>query len=168
MKNLIKTLVLVVVFIGRTSCSIILKPNNTDGFKSGYIFVQGAAIPAQNYMKYALDLQNKFNGSLWVALAEFPLDIPEPLLIHSVMNSIFNDFQKHGFSFDKSTPFYFGAHSLGGIILQDYLFDVYNKLPCKFDAMILEGSFITRKNLDKNANPKFPPGNICFILEITP
>ena len=46
---------------------------------------------------------------------------------------------------------------MGGIILQDYLFEHFKKLPFKFDAVILEGSFIVRKNLDKSSNPKFPP-----------
>jgi len=145
-------------FIGLTRCNIILKPNKTDGFQSGYIFVQGASIPAKNYLKYALDLQAKFNGSLWIGLAEFPMDTPEPLLIKIIMSSIFNELKKEGFNYNKDTPFYFGGHSLGGIIVQDYLFENYNNLPFKFDALILEGSFITRKNQDKSSNPKFPPG----------
>ena len=166
MKNIIKTLSLSCFLISFAACSIILKPAQTDGFKSGYIFVQGAAIPGKNYMKYGLDLQTKFNGSLWVALAEFPLDIPEPLLINSVIESIFIDLAKEGFVYDKSTPFYFAGHSLGGIILQDYLFKAFEKLPCKFDGLILEGSFITRNNFIKNANPKFPPGKFFFFFSI--
>ena len=143
--------------IALTSCNIIIKPNKTDSFASGYIFVQGDSIPAKNYIPYALDLQSKFNGSLWVALAEFPLDTPEPLLIKIIMDSIFKELNKEGFNYTESTPFYFGGHSLGGIILQDYLFEHFKKLPFKFDAVILEGSFIVRKNLDKSSNPKFPP-----------
>lgn len=146
------------LFCGLTSCNIILKPNATDGFQSGYIFVQGASIPAKNYLKYAFELQGKFNGSLWIALLEFPFDTPEPLLINNLMNSVFIELKKEGFDYSKNTPFYFGGHSLGGIIIQDYLFENFNKMPFKFDALILEGSFITRKNQKKNSNPKFPPG----------
>jgi hypothetical protein len=152
----LRNFLLIILFINLSTCSIILKPNNTDGFQSGYIFVQGASIPAKNYLKYALDLQTKFNGSLWVALAEFPLDTPEPILVKNIMDSIYNELKKNGFNYNANTPFYFGAHSLGGIVLQDYLFENFEKLPFKFDGLILEGSFITRKNQKKKSDPKFP------------
>ncbi|CAF1104945.1 unnamed protein product [Brachionus calyciflorus] len=132
-----------------TKCNIILKPEKISTTKAGFIFVQGAEIPAINYKKFALELQRKFNGSLWVVLTEFPLNTPEPVLVNNVMSSAYDLLKKNGFDFDKKTPFFFGGHSLGGIIVQDYLIKNFKSLPFNLIGLVLEGSFITRSNRSK-------------------
>lgn len=157
MKFLIVKLALVFLLINLASCNIIIKPSNTKGFQAAYIFMQGAEIPAINYKQYVLDLQNKFNGSLWVALAEFPFNTPEPILVNEIMNDIYSQLMKQGFKYDSSTPFFFAGHSLGGIIAQDYLFSQLNQLTINVTGLILQGSFIQRPNLEKSTAPKYPP-----------
>jgi hypothetical protein len=115
----------------------------------GYIFVQGASIPAKHYNLYARQLQEKFNGALWVVLTEFLLDTPEPLQIGSVMDSAFKSLKDAGFAYTQTSPFFFGGHSLGGIMVQNYLFGTSSSLPFKLKGLVLEGSFISRSNLDK-------------------
>lgn len=135
--------------------NIVIPPSKTSGTEIGLIFVQGAEIPAQNYQKFAIQLQSKFNGKLWIVLTEFPFNTPEPLLVNSVMSSAYDALRKSGFQFDQKTPFFFGAHSLGGIIIQDYLLNNLAQLPFQFSGLVLEGSFITRSNLNK-IPPSFP------------
>lgn len=157
MKLLIGKLALVFLLVNIASCNIVFKPSNTQGFQAAYVFIQGAEIPAINYKQYVLDLQAKFNGSLWVALAEFPLNTPEPLLVNEIMNNIYAQFKQQGFNFDSSTPFFFAGHSLGGIIAQDYLFSHLSKLNLNVTGLILQGAFIQRPNLEKSTDPKYPP-----------
>lgn len=131
--------------------TIVLPANKTSSTNDvGIIFVQGASIPARNYVKVFQELQSKFDGNLWIALTEFPFDIPQPLMINSRINDGFTQLKKSGFQFNKDTPFFFVAHSLGGVFLQDYIFDKKNQdsLPAKVAGLILEGSYILRKNRD--------------------
>jgi hypothetical protein len=133
-----------------TQCNIVLKPIKASSNEACLILVQGAEIPAINYKLHVLKLQEKFNGSLWIGLTEFPLNTPEPLLINSIMDSLFKQLLAEGFHYTKNTPFFFAGHSLGGIMLQDYIFKATD-LPFKLSGVILLGSFITRNNLNKKA-----------------
>jgi hypothetical protein len=113
-------------------CTIILKPPRMTTFQAGYIFVQGADIPASNYKNYASLLQNKLDWSLWVAILEFPINLPDPLQINSLMQKAFGDLKTQGFKYDQTTPVFFGAHSLGGIVVMDFLIENQKQLPFKF------------------------------------
>jgi triacylglycerol esterase/lipase EstA (alpha/beta hydrolase family) len=132
------------------SGTIILSPtkdtNRTDVVEAGVIFIQGAEIEAKYYTQFSLQLQAKFNGKLWVALTEFPLNTPEPLLIGKIIGDSFADFSKAGLNLRKDTPIFYIGHSLGGIMLQDYLFKNQEKLEGKISGLILEGSYIERKH----------------------
>lgn len=145
-------------------CNIVLPPVKTTGTEIGFIFVQGAEIPAKNYQKFAIQLQNKFNGRLWVVLTEFPLNTPEPLLVNSIMSSAYDNLKSNGFTYNQKTPFFFGAHSLGGIIIQDYLLKNFAQLPFQLSGLVLEGSFVTRSNLNKI--PKSFPGILTLGGEL--
>jgi hypothetical protein len=128
-------------------CNIVIAPNKTDGEQAAYVFVQGASISAKNYIKYAKELQEKFNGPLWVGLLEFPGDLPEPVLVGSLMSSLFQSFKSSGFKFDRSTPFFFCGHSLGGVVVQNFVFSLSkNQIPFKYGGLILQGSFVTRSS----------------------
>jgi hypothetical protein len=143
------TFLVALLGVSLANANIILKPTKTGGVEAGYIFVQGASIPAKNYNKYARQLQDKFNGSLWVVLTEFVLDTPEPLQIGSVMSSAFDSLKSAGFKYNQQTPFFFGGHSLGGIMVQNYVFGSASGFPFTMRGLILEGSFISRSNIDK-------------------
>lgn len=55
----------------------------------------------------------------------------------------------------KKPPFFFVGHSLGGVIIQDYLYNEsnLNKLPVKMAGLILEGSYVNRKNYELSKDP---------------
>ena len=61
------------------------------------------------------------------------------------MSSLFQEFKTQGFNYDQNTYFFFCGHSLGGIVVQNYLFGLNkDQLPFKYGGLILEGSFVTR------------------------
>lgn len=130
--------------------TIVLPPvNQTTGAKEvGLIFIQGAQISAKNYVKTFQALQQKFNGNLWIALAEFPFDVPQPLTFGMEVNNCFSELKKAGFQYNKDTPFFFAGHSLGSVFLQDFILNKSNtdSMLCSVKGLILEGGYIVRKN----------------------
>ena len=154
-----KTITLILITISLCSGVIILPPNsNQNGQDVGIIFLQGAQIEAKNYMKIHQELQNKFSGKLWIALPEFLLSTPQPLEINSKISEAFDHLKTAGLSLTKDTPFFFVGHSLGGIMIQDYLFNENNQnnLPVKFAGLILEGSYVARKHLEQAKQSNIP------------
>ena len=147
--------------LGFCSSTIVLQPADPsrDGIDAGAIFIQGAEISAKNYVSFCKQLQQKFNGKLWVAVAEFPLSTPEPLLIGKLIDEAYTSLEKAGLKLSSSTPFFFIGHSLGGIMLQDNIFkSIYTKsFPFKVAGLILEGSYVERKHYDKMSNSLTPP-----------
>ena len=159
-----KFFLLVFVFEGLKFCSntIILKPDQAkEGLEVGVLFVQGAQIDAKYYVKIHQELQTKFSGRLWIALTEFPLNLPEPLAVNQIIIDSLNELNNSGLAISAQTPFFFIAHSLGGIVIQEYLLNESNQknLPVKFAGLVLEGSYIERKNYQvvkkQNANPTY-------------
>ena len=65
--------IILLSLISICSSNIVLKPTAKDGLEAGLIFVQGAQIDSANYQTFALQLQSKFPGKLWVSIPEFPL-----------------------------------------------------------------------------------------------
>ena len=77
------------------SSTIILRPTKNDTqFDTVLVFIQGAFIPANGYTKFSLELQDKFNGRLWVALTEFFENLPDPLVFDSKLNEAFSALKK--------------------------------------------------------------------------
>jgi len=149
-----------------TVCSgiIVLKPQNQDGLEAGFVLVQGAQIDAKNYQQFGLALQSKFPGRLWVAVTEFPLSMPQPLSLGQQISSAIENIKKAGCNISKEMPFFFAGHSLGGIMMYDYILSnqTRNSLPVKVAGVILEGSYVERKNREKIMNDPTVP-NILTI-----
>ncbi len=113
--------------------TLVVSAQQNEGLEAGFILIQGAQIDSVNYKQFTTELQSKFPGKLWVGVAQFPLSTPEPLLISQQIDSALDSLKKSGCSLNKNMSFFFAGHSLGGIILQDYIFDPKNrqKLPVK-------------------------------------
>ena len=62
------------------------------------------------------------------------------------------EMKKQGFNHNSQTPFLFGGHSLGGIIVQDNMLREVGKLPVSIAGLILEGSL----KLAESREPNFP------------
>lgn len=142
-----------------SQATIILKPIQSSPLQAGFVFVQGAEIPANNYVNFSTLLQKKFNGSLWVAILQFPADMPDPLQIGSLMQKAFVDLKANGFVYTTSTPFFFAGHSLGGVVLMNYLLSNYVTFSGQFDfrGTVLEGSFVQKSKLNATRVSSFPP-----------
>ena len=157
---MIYSTILALSLISFCTCTIIITPENpkNPGIDAGVIFIQGAEIDAKHYMLFCKELQAKFNGKLWFALAEFPLSTPEPILIGKIIDDSFVSLAKAGLKVNKDTPFFFVGHSLGGVMVQDYLFGKLSSLSIKIAGLILEGSYIERKHLDQvQSDTLIPP-----------
>jgi hypothetical protein len=141
----------ILAFISLASSTIIIPPSDpkAQGIDVGIIFIQGAEIDAKYYTAFSKKLQATFNGKIWLALAEFPLSTPEPVLIGKIVDDSFAGLAKAGLKVNSDTPFFFVGHSLGGVMLQDFLFKQTKSLPVKVSGIILEGSYIERKHFDQ-------------------
>ena len=144
------------LLISLGSSTIILKPifkneMPSNDLEAGLIFIQGEEINASNYLNFTTQLQVKFPNKLWIAIAQFPSNLPTSDLIGKQINAAFDALSKQGFQITSSTPFFFAGHGLGGILLQDYLLNNLNVIQskCKIAGLILEGAYVQRKNFAK-------------------
>jgi pimeloyl-ACP methyl ester carboxylesterase len=95
---------------------------------------------SEAYKKPALQLQSLAAASgfkVWVGLPEFIFDAPEPLLIDHYISDTLSQLKSHGFT---GNDIFMAAHSLGGVISQNYLKDHHDI----FKGLILQGSALLR------------------------
>ena len=117
---------------------VILKPLKQGQPQVGMVFIQGAQVKPEQYIPLATAIQNANNYSLWIGIPEFTFDIPEPIEISEEVERIIKSLQVAGMN---TTSIFFASHSMGGIILQNYLHDN----PKMGFAQVLLGSYILRK-----------------------
>ena len=86
----------------------------------GLVFVQGAQAPTADYVPLVKAIQAASPLRLWAALPAFPLSTPEPAVIGSGMSRAIAALQAAGLP--ASAPVVVAAHSLGGVMLQDWTF----------------------------------------------
>ena len=103
------------------------------------IVIQGAQIAPKQYAPLVAALQNISQYSLWVGIPDYHFDVPEPLEIGSGIDRILNSMKSMGMN--ESIPIFFAGHSLGGVILQDYL----QSRSTISKGQILLGSFLLEK-----------------------
>ena len=117
---------------------VVLKPLNTTQSEVAMVFIQGAGIDPEQYVPLAQAIQTSSQYSLWVGIPKFSLDTPDPLEIAECISRIMDSMHAAGMNTKK---FFFAGHSLGGTVLQDYLFDSGET----GFAQVLMGSFLERK-----------------------
>lgn len=128
-----------VILLPHTSGDIIMKPSKEGIQEIGVVVIQGASITPNKYIPLIQQLQNISKYSIWVGIPEFLLDTPEPLAISRSVNNILTSMNNSGMP--KTAKIFFLAHSLGGIILQDYL----ASNPSIAAGQVLMGSFLSSK-----------------------
>ena len=101
------------------AADVVLKPTNTSRPQVAMVFIEGAQIAPEQYIPLARAVQNSSNYSLWVGIPQFTLAFPEPVEMAANVEQIIKSLQSAGMN---TTRIFFAAHSLGGVILQDYLF----------------------------------------------
>ena len=125
---------------GAWSGDVILKPTKTTGEEIAFVLVQGAQIKPDQYVPLARAIQDACSESLWVGIPEFLADIAEPLVLSKGIAKVLQVMSSQGMKSDVKV--FFGGHSLGGAVLQDY---VKNNAKSA-TAQILMGSFLLRKH----------------------
>ena len=139
-----KPLVVIVVvslslFAVSYSDDMIWKPKKVLQHSIGLIIIQGAQIKPEQYAPLIDVLQTISQYSLWVGIPDYHFDVPEPLEIGSGIDRILKSMKAKGMN--DSVPLFFGGHSLGGVILQDYL----QNHSTIAKGQILMGSFLLEK-----------------------
>ena len=135
--------VFLAVFSLTAADDIVLKPIKQGSIEVALIYVQGAQISADKYLPLAKEIQTASPYSLWVGIPNFWLDVPQPLDLSKGISRIMQAFKTAGMN--SSAKVFFAAHSLGGVMVQDYVFANSNAT----SGQILMGSFIERKYRNK-------------------
>ena len=117
---------------------IVLKPTKSGVKEVGLVFIQGAQIEPKQYLPLVQEVQKASPFAVWVGIPDFAFDVPEPIVISGGIDRVLQSMKDSGMN---ATDIIFAAHSLGGVILQDYLND--NKQVGI--GQILLGSFLLRK-----------------------
>ena len=136
------------LFVLVSSDDMIWKPTKLVQQSVALVVVQGAQIHPEQYAPLVSVLQNISQFSLWVGIPDYHFDVPEPLEIGSGIDRILKAMKSKGMN--DSVPVFFAGHSLGGVILQDYLQN-HSTLA---KGQILLGSFLLEKY--RNTTYKVP------------
>lgn len=134
---------------------VLLKPTKQGKDEVALIFIQGAQIRPDQYVPLAKTIQAATEYTLWVGIPEFWLDMPQPLDLSGGIDRMMKNLTNAGM---KATKFFFAGHSLGGAMLQDYVFA--NKSSAS--GQILTGSFLERKYRNKT----FPVATLTVAGEL--
>ena len=121
------------------SDDVILKPVKTGPQEIVLIMIQGAYVKPDQYVPLAAAIQANSVYTLWVGIPELPLDLAQPLAIPDGISRVLKSMTQQGMN--ASSIFYSG-HSLGGAILQDYVFKNSDN---SSQGQILMGAYLLRK-----------------------
>ncbi len=132
--------VLAVVLMATSTAAtdpIIMKPIKS-GTPVGLVMIQGAEIPAKTYVPLAKAIQEQSSLALYISIPTFALNTPEPLVLKGGIEKAEKALYSAGLK--TSDPLFMAGHSLGGAMLQDYVFKCTN---CA--GQILMGAGLLRK-----------------------
>ena len=150
-KHCIKGLAFLLLMWGALGQARVLVPVKQSADHVGLIFVQGMSVEIEAYAALATEIQRQSSQAVWVALVNFPLNIPNPLLYFQVTDQAFKELKAAGM---PSDTYYVVGHSLGGVIAQSQEVNLRGgmedgpsgvNLP-RVQGMVLLGSYVTRKN----------------------
>ena len=127
-----------IVFGAPKGEDVILKPEKKGNLDIALIYIQGAEIKPEAYVPLAKAIQLATLFPVWIGIPQFPLDIPEPLVLEGGIKRILEKLKEAGMN---TTKVFYAGHSLGGAILQEYV----KSKPTNVEGQILMGSFLSRK-----------------------
>lgn len=129
---------------------VVLLPIREGGAPAGLIFVQGAQAPAAQYAPFVKAIQAASSLKLYAVIPAFPLDTPEPMVIGAGMTRSLAALKLAGLP--SSAPLLVAAHSLGGVMLQDWTYSNHEQV----SAQLLTGSTLLRKYRNGTAADTYP------------
>ncbi len=120
---------------------VILPPVKKGTTNAALILIQGLQVKPEQYVPLATAVQSASDLTLWVGIPEYPADVPQESGLDTGITRILKSMASAGMN---ASAVFFGAHSLSGTNLQDYLLE--NRQGSR--GQILLGSFLKRKNRD--------------------
>ena len=135
-----------------TANTIIMSPTTTKGKDVAVVWIHGADCDNAAYTNIAqayID-EGAANGQrVWVGLPSFLFSVPEPLLIDKYVTNTIAEIRNSGFTGDN---IFLAAHSLGGVMVQNYAAD-----HPEIKGSILMGSVLLRSyhNLESTGKTLF-------------
>jgi len=128
--------------------------------------IQGASIETNTYAPLAKAIQKAAPYKLWVDIPAYTLDIPEPLELSHGITTAKNNLYAAGLP--KTAPIVYAGHSLGGAMLQDYVFKCTD---CA--AQVLMGAGLVRKYSNGTDSRTYPiptltiDGSLDGLMRVT-
>lgn len=132
-----------------TNRYLLLPPVQSSPNAAIVMILPGAKKPAWEYSHLAVEIQRKSSIPLWMGIAKFTGNLPNPLEANYSVRSLMEGLKKEGFSTAAEDKTFLAGHSMGGIMAQG---QVKNK---NYAGLILFSSYLTRKN-GMSALPDFP------------
>ena len=133
----------------------LLKPIKSGTKQVGVVFIQGAQIPPEAYIPLAKRIQSESSLSIYVVIPAFALNTPEPLVLSGGIEKGIQSM--HDAGLDKEADIVLMGHSLGGAMLQDYVFK------CKFcKSQVLMGAGLLRKYRNGSAGNQYPVNTLMI------
>uniref|UniRef100_A0A2C9L2H0 Alpha/beta hydrolase fold-5 domain-containing protein n=1 Tax=Biomphalaria glabrata TaxID=6526 RepID=A0A2C9L2H0_BIOGL len=127
---------------GDAVSSLIVPPIRPSGEEAAVIFIPGANIKGEAYLKTAAAIQNASPLRLWVALTgNYSLETPNPVELPKAVENAIKQLSKAGMKGDNYTGI---AHSLGGVFLSTYA------KKSQLKAVVLLGSYLSRETSFKD------------------
>lgn len=143
----------------------LLKPIK-DGPHAGLVLVQGAQIKTGAYAPLAAAIQAASPFALYVAIPAYIGDVPEPLQLGSGVDTAKKAMYAAGLN--ESAPLAMAGHSLGGAMLQDYVFSCKDCV-----AQVLMGAGLLRKYRNGTKSKIYPvptltlDGDLDGLMRVT-
>lgn len=119
---------------------LILPPVKQGSAEVALVWIQGASVVPSAYQTLVQQIQQDSPFTLWVAVPEFALDIPEPLVLSGGISRVLQNMTAQGMN---ASAVFFAGHSLGGAMIQDYVNSNAASMPIA--GQILMGAFLNRK-----------------------
>ncbi len=132
-----------------TNSYLLLPPLQSSPNAMIVMILPGAKKTAWEYSHLAEEIQKKSPLPLWMGIAKFTGNLPNPLEANSRVKSFLEGLKRDGFSSASEDKMFLAGHSMGGIMAQG---QVKNK---NYAGLLLFSSYLTRKN-GISALPDFP------------